>query len=440
MSPMSNLHVYPLLCCLSTVAWLSGIDIHRRFHITDAAPCPRVYIYDLQSLWDYKIPLDYMAEHGRRAIWGNKCGDGSSKINQYSLSIIIIYRLLTSTRCPASKNPVEADLFLIPALPSPKSARQFCPSGSIDEDNITQLLTFLNPTTAHKHFFLLGKGHPNFRSCGSWWDKPVGLLRHSVRVTYSMPYRTGKTSIFSGYGPVDASLYGIEEVADHTSDFMSSDVPYPHTFSVPYPATGHLGGHDANLPWQNIHIPRPYLMHFSGGLHGAYGVNVRRKIIQDCANTSRWTCIMRSDKINKDICEVFKSKKQARFCLEPSGDSPPRKSMYDSISLGCIPVIFTPYLQLISPWHWGHIYTNCSIYINQQEYLAGRINLVKVLTHIDATNRSIIQQNIAKHGHNTQYSQQDYPDDAFERLLLGVSKASHLIRQNTLTFNATLRS
>ena len=42
-------------------------------------------------------------------------------------------------------------------------------------------------------------------------------------------------------------------------------------------------------------------------------------------------------------------KKQSRFCLEPEGDSPERKSIYDSVLSGCVPVLFSKWTDQIAP-------------------------------------------------------------------------------------------
>eukprot|EP00523_Entomoneis_sp_CCMP467_P016477 CAMPEP_0168773934 /NCGR_PEP_ID=MMETSP0725-20121227/4730_1 /TAXON_ID=265536 /ORGANISM="Amphiprora sp., Strain CCMP467" /LENGTH=142 /DNA_ID=CAMNT_0008823503 /DNA_START=161 /DNA_END=585 /DNA_ORIENTATION=+ len=45
-------------------------------------------------------------------------------------------------------------------------------------------------------------------------------------------------------------------------------------------------------------------------------------------------------------------KLDAKFCLEPGGDTERRKSISDSIASGCIPVFFTNVTELNFPWMW----------------------------------------------------------------------------------------
>jgi xyloglucan galactosyltransferase MUR3 len=56
------------------------------------------------------------------------------------------------------------------------------------------------------------------------------------------------------------------------------------------------------------------------------------------------------------------------FCLQPPGDQPNRKSVVDSLLLGCIPVLFHEAQLDYIPWHWGHKFTS-SVYIDYKVLL-----------------------------------------------------------------------
>jgi len=59
--------------------------------------------------------------------------------------------------------------------------------------NCCPSLWYLNKQTAHRHFFLIGKGHivPG-GLCDYWWKSPFGLLRNSMRFAYSSVYGGSK--------------------------------------------------------------------------------------------------------------------------------------------------------------------------------------------------------------------------------------------------------
>ena len=44
---------------------------------------------------------------------------------------------------------------------------------------------------------------------------------------------------------------------------------------------------------------------------------------------------------------------RATFCLEPGGDSPYRKGVFDALLSGCVPVLFSQQLARVAPWHRG---------------------------------------------------------------------------------------
>eukprot|EP00963_Diacronema_lutheri_P000024 scaffold1_cov375-Pavlova_lutheri.AAC.24 len=410
------------------------LERYKKLYFADVERCPVTYVYDIPSMWDYRVPLSLLARKGRRAIWRRSCGDGTRNVNQYSMSLIIVFRLLTSRRCRVTKDPKEADLFLVPILPKPKSTWGFCQNHSGFE--LHDLLPHLDESNAHKHVLMLSKTHFSLTSCGTWWARPTGLLKRAIRVSYSMPFRQGNDVSTATFGPVNASTYGLSYLALHTHDFLLDKVPYPHTFSVPYPASGILGSKEGHTPWKEVASERPYLALFGGGLHGDYGLALRQKIVHECRKVGKNDCLLISTKVHKSTCKLFGAKKKAKFCLEPGGDTPVRKSMYDSISLGCIPVIFSPYVQLQSPWHWGHFYQQASVYINGTAFLENHIDLFYTLKQI-AQNGELLemQQTVAEHGHEVQYSQVDHPGDGFERLLVGAHRVSQQLQQRDMLKN-----
>ena len=46
---------------------------------------------------------------------------------------------------------------------------------------------------------------------------------------------------------------------------------------------------------------------------------------------------------------------QADFCLQPPGDTLPRPGMIDSLSVGCVPVLFHPAQATLWPLHWPNV-------------------------------------------------------------------------------------
>jgi hypothetical protein len=435
---------------------------HYRNALLHEPFCPTVFVYDLPELWDYPVPFNELRHMNPALLTGRPCGDGTFDTDQYTLAMFVLYRLSVSERCRVTNNPAEADLFIVPALPRPKSHDQVgdaCSRAEIPESQ----LTHLTPATAHRHMLLLSKGHINAYGC-RWWREPSGLLADATRVSYSVVVRGEWNNVtesspemkgakYGIYGPHDAPEWTPDRLAA-ARDFDASDVPYPHSFSVPYPSDVHWDVDAGPGPWARPDRPRKFLASFIGGMHGEYGAEVRRQILNVCSAAGEPTChygdirelphdkalhVEHSTiKLPKGHCRFTEYKQNAIFCLEPGGDSPYRKSLSDDISLGCIPVVFSPYLELVDPWHWGHFRNQSHVYIDRQDFLEGRVDLFEVLAGIVASGEARrMQESIAAHGHAFQYSVRDFPGDAVERLLVGATREAE--RREALLVAAEIR-
>ena len=51
--------------------------------------------------------------------------------------------------------------------------------------------------------------------------------------------------------------------------------------------------------------------------------------------------------------ETLTAYRQASFALQPAGDDPARKGIIDSLTSGCVPVLFHPDQSALWPEHWG---------------------------------------------------------------------------------------
>ncbi|KAL8552636.1 hypothetical protein ACS0TY_001358 [Phlomoides rotata] len=93
-------------------------------------------------------------------------------------------------------------------------------------------------------------------------------------------------------------------------------------------------------------------MLFAGGGGFSSNPNIRRSIRLECENAtsmnatgSGYSNFCEFVDCSNGICKhdpikFMKPMLQASFCLEPPGDTPTRKSTFDSILAGCIPVFF----------------------------------------------------------------------------------------------------
>ncbi|KAM1036726.1 hypothetical protein ACFX2I_031561 [Malus domestica] len=140
-------------------------------------------------------------------------------------------------------------------------------------------------------------------------------------------------------------------------------------FAIPYPTNFHPAEEVDLVQWQNRmrKLDRPYLFTFAGAPRPDQQSSIRGKIIDQCVASSRCKLIDCSLGGNMDcdnpssVMRVFQS---SVYCLQPGGDSYTRRSTFDSILAGCIPVFFHPgaaYSQYL--WHLPKNHSSYSVYI-----------------------------------------------------------------------------
>ena len=113
--------------------------------------------------------------------------------------------------------------------------------------------------------------------------------------------------------------------------------------SIPYPTSFHPSSDEHVLQWQKFvrEYHRKYLVAFMGRGHG-FGANLRRLLASECHkypglckpyDCKNRTCIMKPQNV---IWFYLGSK----FCMQPPGDTPTRKGLFDCMLAGGIPVVF----------------------------------------------------------------------------------------------------
>ncbi|GLT78370.1 hypothetical protein SLA2020_499080 [Shorea laevis] len=177
--------------------------------------------------------------------------------------------------------------------------------------------------------------------------------------------------------------------------------PWPwQEHAVPYPTSFH----PANLAFFEAWIQRVRrskrntLMLFAGGGGVSASPNIRRSIRNECENNSSSSSIHCLENIGEysQICEIvdcsngicehdplryMKPMLQATFCLQPPGDTPTRRSTFDSIMAGCIPVFFEE-LSAKTQYGW-HMpeeqYGEFSVFIPKEEVVFKGLKILDVL-------------------------------------------------------------
>ncbi|KAJ3700152.1 hypothetical protein LUZ61_003857 [Rhynchospora tenuis] len=128
-------------------------------------------------------------------------------------------------------------------------------------------------------------------------------------------------------------------------------------FGIPYPSYFHPQFKNEITTWQDEvrRSKRTYLFSFVGGARhkGHCAEKYRSVVISQCNRTE--SCLLVLCKYWTSAWdaadEILGAMKRARFCLQPPGDTSTRRSIFDSILAGCVPVFFTE-LTAYSQYAW----------------------------------------------------------------------------------------
>ncbi|KAL7547740.1 hypothetical protein ACHAWF_011022 [Thalassiosira exigua] len=217
----------------------------------------------------------------------------------------------------------------------------------------------------------VSKGHDAAKDCKGWWSHPNETLQNAMRVAYS-------DVDFLQRIDVDGNRLKHDY---YVSIPNSTRLAYPNLYSVPYPSSYHPYGsrNKGNNPPKRkaAFVPskeRSGLMLFLGTSdHGDTWV---RKMIRDQCRLYNQSSICGNPKLNRKTALNFLSSKGSyKFCLEPGGDSPWRKSLSDDISFGCIPVVFEKMMDEVAPWHWGAWKGAARVLVPRNDFVDGKIDL-----------------------------------------------------------------
>ncbi|KAJ3683690.1 hypothetical protein LUZ60_013917 [Juncus effusus] len=130
-------------------------------------------------------------------------------------------------------------------------------------------------------------------------------------------------------------------------------------FGIPYPSYFHPSTRSEMTTWQDEvrRSERNHLFTFIGAERSGNSTTakIRSELLRQCSSSER--CLLINCKVNPRLCRgdsdwIMAVMKRAHFCVQPQGDTWTRRSMFDSVLAGCIPVFFsenTAYNQY--PWY-----------------------------------------------------------------------------------------
>ncbi|KAL6217625.1 hypothetical protein ACLB2K_010842 [Fragaria x ananassa] len=158
-------------------------------------------------------------------------------------------------------------------------------------------------------------------------------------------------------------------------------------FGIPYPTYFHPAKDADVLIWQDRmrKLERKWLFSFAGAPRPGNAKSIRGQIIDQCKSSKvgkLLECDFGESKCHSpsSIMQMFQS---SLFCLQPQGDSYTRRSAFDSMLAGCIPVFFHPgsaYAQYT--WHLPRDYTTYSVFIPENDIRKENISIEERLSQI----------------------------------------------------------
>lgn len=142
--------------------------------------------------------------------------------------------------------------------------------------------------------------------------------------------------------------------------------------AIPFPSDFHytsLPSSSSNiLPWESDH-ERKTLISFVGNKRrfNHLATEIRTKLLEQC-HLHNSSCVHGSYN-HQTVTSPNQLSSNSIFCLQPPGDMPTRKSLFDAILSGCIPVLFHPLTgRYMYEWHWNlELWDKIAIHFDTQQ-------------------------------------------------------------------------
>lgn len=213
-------------------------------------------------------------------------------------------------------------------------------------------------------------------------------------------------------------------------------------FGVPFPTYFHPSSDGEVYELQNRmrNQQRRFLFSFVGAPRPNNTKSIRNQLIEQCLgskNCKQQDCKNKEngEKPCEDPSTVMKVFQRSVFCLEPQGDSATRRSTFDAILAGCIPVFFYPgtaYTQYT--WYLPENYTRYSVFISEDEVRDGKVNIESVLQQFSQEQIRAMQEEVIKLIPKVIYadprSKLETIEDAFDIAVKGVLERVDKVRND----------
>lgn len=197
-------------------------------------------------------------------------------------------------------------------------------------------------------------------------------------------------------------------------------------FGIPYPSYFHPYTSAEMVTWQDKmkNVERPNLFSFVGGPRkGLEKAAIRDELIKQCAESSH--CELLKCENGGSRCHnpmtVLGVMARSRFCLQAPGDSFTRRSTFDAMLAGCIPVFFSPHTMYTQyMWYLPDDKRSYSVFMDEKNNTHIEQELLRISENEVVQMREIVIDLIPRltyaHPNSTNYDLPDAVDIALEAL------------------------
>ncbi|CAJ2649890.1 unnamed protein product [Trifolium pratense] len=191
--------------------------------------------------------------------------------------------------------------------------------------------------------------------------------------------------------------------ASNMSILLIESSGYENEFPIPYPTYFHPKKDDEIIKWQRKmrNKKRDYLFSFAGAPRPNSTSSIRNELIKQCESSKSCKLVGCYFGQNKKHCgdpvHVMDIFQNSVFCLQPPGDSFTRRSIFDSILAGCIPVFFHPqsaYKQYL--WHLPKKGSSYSVFIPEIDVKRKKVMINKTLLNVSKSEVLAMREEIIR--------------------------------------------
>eukprot|EP00897_Mesotaenium_endlicherianum_P008008 jgi/Mesen1/7235/ME000373S06308 len=291
---------------------------------------------------------------------------------QFSIEVLV-HQYMMQYEC-VTADPDQAAAFYLPFYPGLEAEKYIFDGAHAKEDQLASELAALLRASPmwqrHQgmdHFYVIGRVTWDFRKGlnGAQWGIP--LLKHPELNTLRIGFERA---------PGD-----------------------PREFAIPYPTAFHPKTDRQLAAWLAA-VRRRRAVHrasFLGGRRDSKAApaliqeagRLRATLMQQCSQAPADCHLVVCEHSSVSICArssaVLRVLLSSEFCLQPPGDTPTRKSVFDSLLTGCIPVFFDPWTAHKQyTWHLPPDPDSYSVFIPREAIMSGSANVISVLRSYSA--------------------------------------------------------